>query len=97
LQLQQDEDLVCPPMADLPVELQSSTAALLDGKILLCGGENDNGLSSKCFQYDPSINEWNELDVSLPGEGAKDLKSSVIDGKRFISGGQPGFEDTFVY
>jgi len=101
----------CPAIADYPpfapvddgdFGIYGHTAVYLDGKVMSCGG---SGISTqvgtnKCFQLSSALNKWTEM-ASLPMVTLGG-KSSVIDGKWFITGGQ-NFVDlaqmvrTFLY
>ncbi len=59
--LGQDDPLDCvTPAAHPEGFLIGSAAAVLDGKVTICGGFNKhtNIMTSACYQYDPAANSW---------------------------------------
>jgi len=75
----------CPSLPDYPVPVAYHTTAFYQGAVVSCGGYNGERLD-QCYELGPDLREWVEL-LSLPTSQNDEMKSSVIDGKWVISGG----------
>ncbi|MEK9628316.1 MAG: HYR domain-containing protein [Nitrospinota bacterium] len=70
----------------LPKPLVSHVSAVVNGKIIIAGGGNFQGVSYNTYEYDPVADEWSEK-TPIPvfhGEGA----AAVADGRVHVIGGQ---------
>ncbi len=58
-------------LADLPVNLSHMEpgTSVVDGKIIVFGGEIDNVPTGILWQYDPATNQWSQIDQLLNNNG----------------------------
>jgi hypothetical protein len=95
--------------APLPIAAAGLAAAVIDGKIIVSGGEafaesgkrEDGKVYSTVFQYDPNIDEWQELEA-LPsprhGHGKVSLNGEVyVLGGAAKIGPQETLSSTLIY
>jgi len=85
----------CKSIAPYPVEATGILSAFA-GKLIGCGGSTLFDSYGECFVYDKDANVWNEV-KSLPGRNYVGTKSSIIDGKWFISGGVSSRLSTLIF
>jgi len=88
----------CSSVKNYPLELEEHTATYHDGSVFVCGGHNSEEASytNRCFQLSNPVGPWTEI-FPMP-EPNSEMRSSLIDGKWFITGGLrgPGTK-SFVY
>ncbi|MDX2302081.1 MAG: kelch repeat-containing protein [Microscillaceae bacterium] len=90
-------------LQDMPVanaHAEPSTF-VVDGKIIVTGGEKDNIPSGKIFEYNIATNEWREIDHlrGLAGNliGRLAASAKVIGNKMFVSHGGSGLPVNLAY
>jgi len=87
----------CPQIPDYPVPIEGHVAALIDDRIISCGGFDGFEEIANCFELDDGLN-WNEID-SLPTALAY-AAGSIVGGYWVISGGEDGdtiYDTTYIY
>jgi len=90
-----DDDKRCPSIPDYPIALDFHTAAYYQGKVVSCGGY-DGGRYDKCYELGPDLRGWLEF-LPFPNNQESDMKSSVIDDKWIISGGDVSSSSLLVF
>lgn len=64
-----------------------SASMLLDGKVLVCGGQDASIYLSSCEVYDPSTGIW-IITNSMNDRRIFHTASVLLDGKVLVTGGQ---------
>lgn len=71
----------------LPKGMYGSSAAFVNGKIYIFGGNSFYGLLSDVLEYDPAVDEVKTLSVTMPA--CKDQSQALeINGKIYLFGGR---------
>ena len=72
--------------AKIPTERLNSSISVVNGKIYVIGGYDDNGLVSGVDEYDPATDIWTKkADMLTPRRG---LSTCVVNGKIYAIGGE---------
>lgn len=81
-----------PEITNFPSQLLGATGQEFKGKLTVCGGLNlvEKMLSSKCFHWDNSRQEW--VSLSNLALGRKGAASIVFEGKLWVLGGESQFQ-----
>ncbi|NLF02646.1 MAG: hypothetical protein GX601_16895, partial [Anaerolineales bacterium] len=75
-------------VAGLPLARADHTATLLpDGRVLIAGGRNSDGVFSPALVYDPVTNTWVTV-ASLGGARYDHTATLLLDGRVFVAGGE---------
>jgi len=89
----------CHSLPEYPTKVASATSAYIDGKVIVCGGQDSEQVFNQCYALTSATSEWVGF-FPLP-EPLWDMSSSVIDGKWFITGGRNRFgraqAKTYIY
>ncbi|MEM7352669.1 MAG: kelch repeat-containing protein, partial [Acidobacteriota bacterium] len=72
-----------------PKRAHHSASRLLDGRVLVVGGSNEQGLLATAFLFDPATEEWTSTgSLSAPRE--KHSATLLASGRVLVAGGQQG-------
>jgi len=92
-----EEKKVCKQLPSYPLAIKYHTAAFIKGKIITCGGNDENKIKTdKCFELGPDYDDWQEVQP-LPYGVNLDMESSVMGDKWLISGGMEVVDSLLVH
>ena len=85
----------CAGVSDYPFVLYNTFGALVDGKVVVCGGHSGDVVTAVCHAFDPAANEWDYAGamarkrtrataVTMGGGGAKMLVAGGTDGGELL-------------
>lgn len=81
--------------ADAPLNIDSSSASVVDGKIYVFGNWVDNKATTMVQMYDPATDTWTAKADMPSGRGK--LSTNVVNGKIYAVGGWGGYRVTAQY
>ncbi len=77
----------------MPTPRKGANAVLLNGYVLLIGGENNSGeVVASVDVYDPENDSWNSIQVPPLNHARRDANAEVINGQIYIMGGSDGLD-----
>ena len=83
------DGVVCKALAPLPISLTGHAAALLGGRVYVCGGSvaaGEQDAENRLWIYDPVADAWNEGEP-LPGRGRFLHQVAVLGNSLYVLGG----------
>jgi len=90
----------CPSLPNYPLRVEYLTAEFYQGNVIACGGYLSTLVNTdKCYSLGSDLSSWEELRTPLYGGPRRNLASSIIDDKIFITGGYDDVDlkSTLVY
>jgi len=81
-----EDKLDCSPVPNYPFEIANPTMAYYEDKLIVCGGFLESGYIDNCFELTSIDSDWNGIDP-LPDNSKDCIRSSIIDGKWVLTGG----------
>lgn len=70
---------------DLPVKIDGMASVAYQGRILLIGGETENGITGLVLAFDPANSQWVEA-ASKPTQ-VRDVQAAMLGEKVYVPGG----------
>lgn len=82
----------CDPISDYPFVLYNTFGALVDGKVVVCGGDSGAVVTAVCHAYDHATNEWDYAGAMARKRTRATAVSMSGGAKMLVAGGTNGGE-----